>query len=438
MPVFDDFIPEELEAPKRELTALLEQTYQQPTLIEETISQTEQQRILAEARACLLAADPASRGQASTPPPMILLADKEQIAPVQPSARPTGKRRLSRTARLFNAIAATLAVAALIAGSVILFTNRGSTKLGNTAQIATIAPCLPANTIEGVGLDYICTQHLYQDLQLVQSEGQYRITLTKGYADQGQVLVWYQIEKKVNGHYQLIKAPDVALGGGGQLTSKPDQTLLNMGPLNWPGITGWSLVPAQGGSFNKGTAQTIEGQLDVAGMTLLSPTVESITFPTTLHFHFSLPVHGNWHSLSLQQTEIANGHGLTLTSVGYSLSLIDIFLQSSEPWFSDTYKAPIRPYGLPIVTSFKVNNVECILNPKSRFYQGASADQPYKGIQVGASKGEFWQNLNCSLAGAGVAPHSEVTLTISMYSTTTLRNTTLPPGAVWTFHFQLP
>ena len=54
MPVFDDFIPEELETKNRDLTALLEYLYQQPSVVEENISPAEQMRILAEVRASLL------------------------------------------------------------------------------------------------------------------------------------------------------------------------------------------------------------------------------------------------------------------------------------------------------------------------------------------------------------------------------------------------
>lgn len=161
--------------------------------------------------------------------------------------------------------------------------------------------------------------------------------------------------------------------------------------------------------------------------------------PVSLSFQFNLTVHGSWHSVSLQQTQVANGHRLTLKSVGYSLSMVDIALQSSEPWFSGTYNAPTLPYGWPIVTSLKVGNVECILHPQSRFYQGAKADGPYMGGAASGPNGEFWQNINCSLPGEGIAPHSEVTLVLSMYSTEAInKNTSLPPSAIWTFQFPLP
>src|SRR5258708_7245785 len=58
MPAFDDYLPEELETPNRELIAFLERIYQEPVIAEETISKAEQERILVEVRTSLLATDP--------------------------------------------------------------------------------------------------------------------------------------------------------------------------------------------------------------------------------------------------------------------------------------------------------------------------------------------------------------------------------------------
>lgn len=436
MPVFDDFIPEELETQNRDLTTLLEQLYQQPEMmIEEPLSQAEQNQILVEVRASLLNTRPIMKQSETTAPPMVLFADK---GPSQPP-HIASKRHLSPVARLFNAIAAVLIVAILIAGSLVLFTMLRNPALGTKTPPVTVPSCLPANTIQGVGLDYLCTQHLYQNLHLVQGNGQYRITLTKGYADQGQVLVWYQVEKQVNGQYQIITPSTIGLGGGSFGLFAPGGKALGIQlsqPLSQPGVIGWSFSPTS--SWKNGeAAKKIQVQMHITSIAYQYPDGKNI--PMSLSFQFNLIAHGKWHSVSLQQTQVANGHQLTLKSVGYSLSMVDIALQSPEPWFSGTYNAPTIPYGWPIVTSLKVGNVECILNPQSRFYQGAKAAGPYMGSAASGPNGEFWQNINCSLPGEGIPPSREVTLILSMYSTEAInKNTSLPPGAVWTFHFPLP
>lgn len=243
MPFFDDFIPEELEAQNRDLTVLLKHLYQQPALVEEPLSQTEQKHVLAEVRTSLLTARSPMKQSETTAPPMVLLANNE---PIQLPAHDASKRRLSPVAHLFNSIAAVLIIAILIAGSLILFTTLRHTAPGTKTPPVTVPSCLPANTIQGEGLDYLCTQHLYQDLHLVQGNGQYRVTLTKGYADQGQVLVWYQVEKQVNGQYQIITPSTIGLGSGSFALSAPDGKALSIPlsqPLSHPGVIGWSFSP---------------------------------------------------------------------------------------------------------------------------------------------------------------------------------------------------
>jgi hypothetical protein len=438
MPVFDDFIPEEWEAQNRDLTALLEQLYQQPAIVEEPLSQAEQKHILVEVRATLLTAKSIMKQSETTAPPMVLLANKELI---QLPEHVASKRRLSPVARLFNAIAAVLFVAILIAGSLVLFTALRNTTPGTKTPLITVPSCLPANTIQGVGLDYLCTQHLSQNLDLVQGNGQYRVTLTKGYADQGQVLVWYQVEKKVNGQYQILKPSTVGLGSGSFALSAPDSKALGIHlsqPLAQPGVIGWIFSPNTP-LKNVEAAKTIQVQMHLTSIAQYYDMKDIKNIPMSLSFQFNLNAHGSWHSVSLQQTQVANGHSLTLKSMSYSLSMVDIALKSPEPWFSGTYNAPTIPYEWPIVTSLKVGNVECILNPQSRFYQGAKGEGPYMGLEVRGPNGEFWQNINCSLPGEGIAPSSEVTLVLSMYSTeATNKNTSLPPSAIWTFRFPLP
>ncbi len=469
MHMFDDFMPEELETQHLDLTSLLSHIYQPAGGEEKTISPDEQEHILAEVRASLLnthehilrevrasllAADTSSMENTRPLPTHTVAPEKNRLAaPGTLPAPVTRKRRLSRTARLFNALAAVLAVAILTAAAIVLFAAHPASHIGavpqSGPQSTTTPPCLPASSMVGIGLDYLCTQHLFQSAHIVQSNKDYRFTLTEGYADQGQVLVWYQIEQKVNGRFQQLNPSTIMLGGSASGSLAPDGHLINMsGDIDKPGLLGWSYEPSlpvfnSNGtlepskvSSGAGTAQAVTLQMHFSGFSIFTSKLENINLP--ISFKVTLPVHGSWHSVSLQQTRTAQQHTLTLTSMSYSLSMVNILFHSPEPSFSHTYNAPTRPYSVPIVTSLRVCNVECILNPQDHFYQGAPASQPYGGMQYQGPDGIFWQNINCSFAGMNIAPHSEVTLVISMYSTAALRNTTLPATATWTFRFPLP
>lgn len=445
MAVFDDMSPDERDLQELGLTTMLEQLYQTPDVSREattTITHAQQERILARARARLLTVDLAASEQEIRNLPLAELSESTtDPGPDEPFPlmRPARPRRFSRVAHILNVLAAVLVVTLISAGAVALFVTHHST-VGKGVGINTShpdLPCVPRLDVQfptgpgsvgtlpefsGPGLDSLCTHHLIQKLNLVQIDGMYRVTVTHGYADPGLIAFWYQIERKVNGTYQLLKVGTSSLGGG-QIevfaSAHPSQEILT----TEEGLAGLEeIFPT---TFDPSwTAFTI--LMKNVSIELNMPNTGALTgnIPS---LQFTLPINGSWRSHALRQTRVDHGYALKLESTGYSLSHVDVVVDLPV-----TQNTALTRTSFISFISFHVANVECLENEFDRQNGYPLLIGPGPG-QVASDSVHF--HATCSLAALGIAPGSPVTLTFVMRDSSSATTKEL---ARWTFQFPLP
>lgn len=386
MPIYNDYLPEELEPGNRELTSLLEYIYQQPAEVER-IQNTEQARILARARARLLNTERTpGEAQQDTRPPLVLLNEDtptNPLAAIPPRSQPLKARRTSRIARAFNAIAAVLVVCGLIAGAVVLFTfthhpsNVGSpinissptsvsspvnisspTSVGSPTQSQSSSCFLHLDA----GLVYVCQHHLYQSFNNTQDIAGYRVALTRAYADSNRV---------------VVSAEMTPLNSKVALADLMPQNLTTAKGLELTGATGEGA--ADGPGEEAVNIYTLPSSLANASTLALHLTMQIVPkssgkggrIPATdihnLSFDFSLPVHSELRTIAINQTK-------TLAKGG-TLTIKDLRLSSSEAIFDAVYQ-PVNNNVIPSGADLTIGTEQYTDDNVQVDFSGISASSP--------------------------------------------------------------
>lgn len=347
MPAFDDYTPEELEPRARELTSQLEQIYQQQNPVAPTIPAREQDAILARARTRLTDAATRAATQQDARPPLVLLdfasatGEAEDAYPSltsfdlseseNPAPLDLKKRRRSRFSQLINAIAAILVVALLITGSVALFTHHASLTGGPAAQTTTPPPasCFltsPSDIASGISypdLSAVCQQHLYQDLHIVGTNGQFRATLVRAYADRIRVVTQMELEHLVNGLYVPIVLGDTASTVENVQTSQGQALWAFTGASEGHEEVDWFTAPPL-----LMPATTLHLHLNLRITDINNTKGTGISQWPVISFDFSLPLHPELRTIVLNKTVNINGQPMTIKNM---------YLSPSEALFEIAY-----------------------------------------------------------------------------------------------------
>ena len=358
MSPFDDSLPEELEPQTRELTALLEHIYQQPTVLT-NISDAEQRAILARARARLLN----HAEQERTGEQQHVRSSLPSAEPLPLPVRSARARRSGRFLRTFNAIAAVLVAGMLIAGAMLLFTRHASSTGGSASQTkqasasptgaansqsdpSSILPCSLVSQAQDAGFAYVCANHLLQRFNIAGKNGQYKVLLTHAYGDRNRVILSLKVEKLVDGKYtpgmadalevigmkssQGLTFPIVGGTGIGTPTDNDNLSFYDV-----------SIVPA--------TISTLQLHVDTE---IIPHGIQGVVPPediTKVALDFSLTLHPEVRIISINQTVNVDGVPMTLKDMRLSLSSV---------FFDASYKRSAFETW-PIVTDLIIGDAHC-------------------------------------------------------------------------------
>ncbi len=265
------------------------------------------------------------------------------------------QRKRPNQLRPWVSLVAAAAIALIIGATTFVFSNARSTGLGSNSnptqpKLPTQKPDNQARSVQSVfsgcalfnqhnddaGMQYICGQNLYKDINLEQVKGNYRVVLYQAYADTNQIVIAYQVEvKQTDGNYAPVSSQphDTSSGRGTEYGS----SLSIQGGVPLP--SGNSAGTAEVGyvitSFHTPVDQKATDELKLRMQTHISE-IEYKPAPnepgnngkvkstTNVTIDFAVPYHPEKKIFTVNQTSTSGGGNLTLETITASLSAVNI------------------------------------------------------------------------------------------------------------------
>ncbi len=230
------------------------------------------------------------------------------------------QRKRPNQLRPWVSLVAVAAIALIIGATALMFSNARSTTLGsNSAQTQSGQSTQNANPDCALGIDagmqYVCTQRLYKDINQEQVKGKYKVVLHQAYADFNRVVVAYQVQvKQANGTYvPFVQSPPPA--NTNLFGNKYYSALKVQGGEEFMGLFGGNqggyVVEASQPREDLPKTQELKLQLN----TVINELQSNTQLVDSIATDFTVPYHSETKTFQVNQTLTSNGASLTLRSI---------------------------------------------------------------------------------------------------------------------------